>query len=238
MSLILKCDIASCKNNSINYSDVIWSVSIDIKNQYNVEHICEKCINGLDFEVKKNYLNSSIDLSDKEVSPSSQKVVIYSDGACKGNPGLSGSGLAVYIGEDKPFIRFGNFDPTGTNNSAELLALLSALEYAEEYVDKNINVEILSDSQYSINSITKWAINWEKNDWKKKGGSIKNLRLINKCYYLYNALKNKLSISYVKAHSGITGNELADRAAGIAITNESTIWSQMDDINIEEILAL
>lgn len=239
MSIILKCDVSKCESNSFSYRGMIWACSSMMEKEYKLKHICNSCLEVLKIDVIEDHLNGSIYLEEEsKIDGPIEKVSIYSDGACKGNPGLSGSGLAIYIDGKVPFIRFGDFDPTGTNNSAELLAMLSALEYAEPFTKNSVSVEILSDSQYSINSVTKWANTWESNGWKKKGGEIKNLSLIKRCFYLYNAIKSNLTISYVKAHSGIIGNELADRAAGLAIVHKTSGWDEMKDIDINKILAL
>lgn len=90
-------------------------------------------------------------------------VKIYCDGACKGNPGNSGSGLAIYQ-NNIVTLYTGLFMELGTNNIAELNALKKALEIAKNYNE----VTIYSDSMYAIDCITKWAYTWEKNNWVKK----------------------------------------------------------------------
>jgi len=146
---------------------------------------------------------------------------IYCDGACQGNPGEAGSGLAIY-GRDKsnPTLLYGDYNPKGTNNTAELNALYKALLLALEYEGSG-KVTILSDSKYSIDCITTWAYGWKKNGWKKKGGEIKNLDIIKLSHRLYEDIKKKVIIKHVKGHSGVEGNELADRMAIEAIKSKS-----------------
>jgi ribonuclease HI len=140
-------------------------------------------------------------------------VSIYCDGACEPNPGNAGSGIVVYRAGKLAQLWFGLYNPTGTNNTAELNALYHALRMAEAEVEIGNTVEVCSDSAYSINCIRTWAPNWEKKGWKKPGGEIKNLKIIQDCYAIYRRIAGKLHFTHVAAHVGTEGNELADRMA-------------------------
>ena len=167
---------------------------------------------------------------------SSRGLEIYCDGACQGNPGEAASGLAIY-GRDRahPTLIYGDYNPRGTNNTAELNALYKALLLASEY-EGDASVTILSDSKYSIDCITTWAYGWKRNGWKKKGGEIKNLKIIRQAHSLYEELKSSITIRYVKGHAGIEGNELADRMALKAIEHRATQYRKCDYTTIEELL--
>lgn len=78
----------------------------------------------------------------------------------------------------------------------------------------------------------------EKNGWSKKGGEIKNLELIQEAHHLYEKIKNKIEITHVKGHSGIEGNELADRMAVNAIKEKNEDFAFYSYNKIEEVLAL
>jgi len=143
-------------------------------------------------------------------------ISIYCDGACSGNPGKSGSGLALYKNGEKPTLYYGNYEPNGTNNTAELKALYKALLLASQ-INTTEQVMILSDSKYSIDCISTWAYGWKRNGWTKKSGEIKNLELIKNAHNLFEQIKDKIVIKHVKGHAGIEGNELADRMALHAI---------------------
>lgn len=160
-------------------------------------------------------------------------VTIYCDGACKGNPGNAGSGIAVYQ-NNIVTLYTGLFVEFGTNNIAELNALKKALEIAENYNE----VTIYSDSMYAIDCITKWAYTWKKSNWTKKGGEIKNLELIKELHNLYDNIKNKVIIKHVKGHSGIEGNELADRMAINAINLKVENFTKFEFKNISSILKM
>ena len=140
-------------------------------------------------------------------------VSIYCDGACEPNPGNAGSGIVVYRAGELAQLWYGLYNPMGTNNSAELNALYHALRMAEAEIKIGNTVEICSDSAYSINCIRSWAPGWEKKGWKKAGGEIKNLEIIQDCYAIYRRIKKELTLTHVAAHVGTDGNELADRMA-------------------------
>lgn len=145
---------------------------------------------------------------------------IYCDGACKGNPGESGSGIVVFEDTLPIFGIYGAYTENGTNNIAELKAFKKALLLVE-----NVPTKIYVDSQYTINSITKWSYNWKKNNWTKKGG-IKNLELIKEIHEIYDSIKDNLEIIYVKGHSGNEGNDLADNFANAAIKYKQKEWKK------------
>jgi ribonuclease HI len=152
-------------------------------------------------------------------------IEIYCDGACSGNPGEAGSGLAIYS-KEKISLMYGGYEEIATNNIAELKALYVALKIASKYKSATIKI----DSKYSMDSVTKWAYNWKKNGWKKKGGEIKNLEIIQLSHQLYNDNIDKITIEYVKGHSGVEGNELADKMARLAIEDKQTKFKIYDTI--------
>lgn len=162
---------------------------------------------------------------------------IYCDGACAGNPGNAGSGLALYEGRKLPTLIYGAYEEKGTNNTAELNALYKAMLIASS-VECESTIEIYSDSKYSIDCITNWAYSWKAKGWKKKGGEIKNLKLIKKAHTLFEELKEKISILHVKGHAGVEGNELADRMAVYTIISKSEEYQKYSYDSIEEVLVL
>ncbi|GIU51395.1 hypothetical protein TUM4438_40890 [Shewanella sairae] len=174
-----------------------------------------------------------IDLSRCDVS-------IFTDGGCEPNPGKAGSGVAVYLNAKLTELYYGLYNANGTNNSAELNALHQALLLAEKALKQGLTVQILSDSQYSINCITNWAYGWKTKGWKRKvAGDIKNLDIIQQSHALYDSLKDKLNIQHVAAHVGIEGNELADRMSIYAIDQKDTAFCRYPEpIVLSEILSL
>lgn len=167
-----------------------------------------------------------------------QTIKIYCDGACKKNPGEAGSGLAIYHSTSNiPTLLFGDYIEYGTNNIAELNALKKALELVRDNPEI-VSVDIFSDSQYSIDCISKWSYSWKKNAWTKKGGEIKNLQLIQEAHEIYDRLQNKINLYHVKGHSGVEGNELADRMAVYSIESRSSTYNTFNVLSIAEVLKM
>jgi len=166
-------------------------------------------------------------------------VTIYCDGACEPNPGNAGSGIVVYRADELAQLWFGLYNPMGTNNTAELTALYHALRMAEEEIETGNTVEVCSDSAYSINCIRSWAPNWEKKGWKKPGGEIKNLEIIQDGYAIYRRIEEELNLSHVAAHVGTEGNELADRMAVLGVQRkEKELRLYQEEMDIPTLLKM
>lgn len=170
--------------------------------------------------------------------PSAFDVRIYCDGACDPNPGRAGSGLAVYRHGALAQLWFGLHNPAGTNNTAELNALHRALMMAEAALSAGSTVQILCDSTYAINCISKWAVGWEKKGWRKAGGEIKNLDIIQAAYAVYSRIQAQLHLSHVRAHEGTEGNELADRMAMYAVQSGNEELTEYGNIDVPTILRM
>lgn len=174
-----------------------------------------------------------------EISQMTFDTKIFTDGGCEPNPGEAGSGLALYRNNDISELWQGLYNPKGTNNTAELNALNQALIIAKTEIEKEKTVAIFCDSKYSIQCITIWAANWEKKNWTKTGGEIKNLELIKEIYAIWQSLKESVEIFHVNGHVGVEGNELADRMSILAIEEKSIDFKRYEkDIDIQEILSL
>jgi ribonuclease HI len=181
----------------------------------------------------------AIDTRKKSTSSNSEKssahvahrfdVSIYCDGACEPNPGNAGSGLVVYREGKLAELWYGLYNPAGTNNTAELNALHRALSMAATEIAADRSVEVCSDSQYAIQCVRDWAPGWEKRGWKKAGGEIKNLEIIQSCYTIYQRIESDLQLSHVAAHVGTEGNELADRMAMLAVQRREIELRLYDD---------
>jgi len=166
-------------------------------------------------------------------------VSIYCDGACEPNPGNAGSGVVVYRAGELAELWYGLYNPMGTNNTAELNALYHALRMAEAEIKAGNTVEICSDSAYSINCMRSWAPGWERKGWKRTGGEIKNLEIIQECYAIYRRIKKELNITHVSAHVGTEGNELADRMAMLgAQRKEKKLRLYREEMDIPALLKM
>ena len=160
---------------------------------------------------------------------------IFSDGACDPNPGEAGSGVAVYEIGLLSELWYGCYEPLGTNNTAELNALYKALEIAERMGGPSRRIQILSDSSYSVNAMTKWSVGWEKNGWTCKGNQeLANKELIASMYILYKRLAEGVDLAHVKGHSGVEGNELADRLSLLAHREKIVGFQMFDGVGKKE----
>ncbi len=137
-------------------------------------------------------------------------ITAAADGSALGNPGPAG--WAWYIDEDT--WRAGGW-PHGTNNMGELKAVLDLLEAPA--VDADQHLHILCDSQYVINSITKWMPGWKRKGWRKKDGKpVMNVELLKD---IDRALAGRsVEFEWVKGHAGHAMNEAADKRANAAAT--------------------
>jgi ribonuclease HI len=180
----------------------------------------------------KTYTAAEVDALDIEVK-------LFTDGGCEPNPGEAGSGVAVYQHNQLTALWYGLYNPMGTNNTAELNALHQALIMASECYQQGVSVVVFCDSKYSIQCITQWAIGWEKKGWKKSGGEIKNLELIQQIYRLYQTIKDRVNILHVNGHVGVEGNELADRMSILAMESKEPEFTRYSDaLDIEAILKM
>ena len=190
----------------------------------------------------KKSSNNSYSNSANQVANTIQtaEIQIYCDGACSPNPGKSGTGLALYQQGKITSLYYGLYQPNGTNNTAELNGLLYSFMLAKKYLGEVEQVQILSDSKYSIDCITKWAKGWQAKGWTRgKGEEIKNLNLIKECFSLYQEIKKQLIISHVKGHANIEGNELSDRMAVLArVEKQEALVKYQGELDVKTILAM
>ncbi|HEY4211008.1 MAG TPA: ribonuclease H family protein [Steroidobacteraceae bacterium] len=164
---------------------------------------------------------------------------IYCDGACDPNPGHAGSGIAVYRDGQLVELWYGLYNPNGTNNTAELNALHRALLMAEPDIAAGRSVQILCDSSYAINCISKWADGWKAKGWRKPGGEIKNLGIIQDAHAVYTRIAGGIRLTHVSAHVGTEGNELADRMAMYAVTQrDKELRRYIEAIDVKAILRM
>ena len=137
-------------------------------------------------------------------------IKVYTDGACKGNPGIGGWG--AYLKTENYIEELKGFSKNTTNNRMELTAVIEALAI----IGQNIGIIITTDSQYVKNGINQWIVNWKKNGWKTAAKQpVKNKDLWIKLDGLVQ--NNNIEWKWVKGHSGHPGNEKADQLANDAI---------------------
>ena len=138
------------------------------------------------------------------------KVIIFTDGACSGNPGPGGWGALLRYGDAEKKLSGGELETT--NNRMEMMAAIKALESLK----RPVQVELYTDSVYVKDGITKWLTNWKKNNWVTASRKpVKNKDLWEQLDTL-NSFHN-VSWQWVKAHAGHRENEIADMLANKGI---------------------
>ena len=137
-------------------------------------------------------------------------VTIYTDGACRGNPGPGGWGALLIFGENEKEI-FGGETET-TNNRMELCACIEALDQ----LSRRCQVRVFTDSTYVKDGIQSWLRNWKRNNWKTAAKKpVKNRDLWEKLDQL--SVRHDIEWRWVKGHAGDVGNERADQLANRGI---------------------
>ena len=163
-------------------------------------------------------------------------VSIYTDGSARPNPGPSGYGFCIIDGKKNHYIGYGPVSNKGTNNLGETLAIIFSIRKAISFFPNLKKIKILSDSEYALNNIKNAEKIKEANYLKGDGSPIANMPIWEYVYEQLDLIKSsnpKLSISYewVKGHSNIEGNEIADTYA-----NKGTeIAGSKDYVNVKSI---
>ncbi len=142
------------------------------------------------------------------------KVTIYTDGACKGNPGPGGWGAILQFSDQVKELRGG--ESSTTNNRMELTAAIEALRALK----KPCVVALFTDSTYVKNGIQQWLHNWKKNNWRTAAKKpVKNQDL----WELLDeqAERHEIVWKWVKGHSGDPGNERADELANLGVSENA-----------------
>ncbi len=137
-----------------------------------------------------------------------QHVVIYTDGACKGNPGPGGWGAMLTTGDTVKELFGGELGTT--NNRMEMTAVIEALAALK----RPCRVTIHADSQYVLKGITEWIQGWKARGWRTAAKQpVKNVDLWQKLDALVTGSGHKIEWRWVKGHDGDPGNERADALA-------------------------
>ena len=140
-------------------------------------------------------------------------IKVYTDGACKGNPGLGGWGVYIQINGSEKDLYGGS--PETTNNQMEMQAALEALKYLK---DQNTVIELYTDSNYLRQGITEWIHKWKVNNWRTAAKKpVANREL----WIQISELNEKMNVEWhwVKGHAGDPGNERADYIANLGTEN-------------------
>ncbi|WP_221792047.1 ribonuclease HI [Aquisediminimonas sediminicola] len=141
--------------------------------------------------------------------PVSERVEIFTDGACKGNPGPGGWGAIIRFGAHEKEMSGG--EPATTNNRMEMMAVIQALEALTRPCD----VVVHTDSKYVLDGMTKWIHGWKRNGWKTADKKpVKNGELWQELDLA--VARHKVEWVWVRGHNGHVENERADGLASAA----------------------
>ena len=141
-----------------------------------------------------------------------KSIEIYTDGACRGNPGIGGWGAIIQFQNNSKEL-FGGRAET-TNNQMEMQAVIEGLKALKE----PCKIILYTDSKYVMDGITSWIHGWKKNNWKTVNKKpVKNMELWQELDQLVN--QHEITWKWVKGHAGIPGNERADELANKGIDN-------------------
>lgn len=139
-----------------------------------------------------------------------QEVTLYTDGACKGNPGKGGWGALLQYGRHRKELYGG--EASTTNNRMELMAVIQGLAALK----RPCHVHLYVDSKYVMQGMTEWIQNWKAKDWKKSSKHpVKNVDLWQALDQ--EASRHKIQWYWVKGHAGHAGNERADALANLGV---------------------
>jgi ribonuclease HI len=143
------------------------------------------------------------------VNDTPKKVEIFTDGACKGNPGPGGWGAIIRYGGHEREMSGG--EPATTNNRMEMMAIIKALDALTRPCD----VALHTDSKYVLDGMTKWIHGWKRNGWKTADRKpVKNAELWQELITI--AAPHKIDWIWVRGHNGHVENERADQLASAA----------------------
>lgn len=138
------------------------------------------------------------------------RVVAYTDGACRGNPGPGGWAALLRFGTQEK--TFSGAEPQTTNNRMELMGAIIALES----LTRPVGIDLFTDSQYVQKGITEWLPGWIARGWRTAGKTpVKNADLWQRLQAA--CAPHQVKWHWVKGHSGVPDNETVDRLANLAI---------------------
>ena len=141
----------------------------------------------------------------------SDLVEIYTDGACKGNPGPGGWGAVLRLGAHVKELHGG--EAGTTNTSMEMTAVIRA----REALSRPCRIKLHTDSQYVMKGITAWIVDWKRRGWRTADKKpVKNVDLWQRLDTL--VAQHEIEWIWVKGHAGIPGNERADALANLGVT--------------------
>ena len=140
-------------------------------------------------------------------------IELWTDGACKGNPGPGGWG-AILLRPDQPAVELSGYEPATTNNRMELTAVIEGLRHLP---NRSASVTVHTDSQLVVKGMTEWIGGWQRKNWRKSDGDpVLNAELW-QALLVESQRLGQVRWQWVRGHSGVPLNERADQLAVQAI---------------------
>lgn len=200
-----------------------------------------KSLKNLRINLKDKHLESNFDaiesaineLAEESVSTATQfdlpadislkdgGYVVFSDGACRGNPGPGAWAYVIQDSNSSLIHEEANFSENTTNNKMELLGAIEGLQYVLDQFPFSVSqtVYLVSDSKYVVDGITKWVSGWKRKGWKKADNKTpENVDLWRRFDQLVEHFE-KIHFKWVKGHSGHPQNERCDQLANESLDN-------------------
>lgn len=157
------------------------------------------------------------------------ELVIYTDGGCRGNPGVGAWAFVLIHCASKTMLERADAVESTTNNQMELRAVIEALRA----IKRPSSLLVFSDSKYVIQCASQWIPGWKERGWKKKNGELKNVELLQSLDRLLSG--HRVEWRWVAGHSGEPGNERVDQLANEAmdrlLVRGSSAWERRGSWN-------
>ena len=163
----------------------------------------------------------------KSINGLEEAFVIYSDGACRGNPGPGAYGCFVQDAQGTVLFEKAEVFKDTTNNRMELLGVIEGLTTLGKNLNEQGNsigqykIVVVTDSKYVVDGVSKWMAGWKARGWKKADKKVpENIEMWKKMDLLKERIGDNLTLEWVKGHSGHPQNERCDQLANEALDNE------------------
>lgn len=173
-------------------------------------------------EPQSDPLDTSRFETPKEIVDKENNVAIFSDGACRGNPGPGAWACVAQDHTGHIIFELSEVDQLTTNNKMELSGALEGMRYLKHKLNdvKMIDLHVYTDSQYLVNGMNSWVEGWKRRGWKKADNKVpENVEIWQQLDAMKEAYKS-VKFHWVKGHAGHPQNEFCDKLANIALDNE------------------
>lgn len=177
-------------------------------------------------EEEKDPLDTSTFETPKQILGKDKAIAIFSDGACRGNPGPGAWACVAQDYSGHILFELSEVDKHTTNNRMELLGAYEGMMFLKNYLLKQsqsanqIELHVFTDSQYLVNGMNSWVLGWKNRGWKKADNKVpENVEIWQNLDNIKTEFKSVM-FHWVKGHAGHPQNEFCDKLANLALDNE------------------